>query len=115
VGTLVYVVSSPLVYWGQQARAYLPAVLFLVLAALALVVAVQDENGVAWVFFVASAVLAAYMLLLAALVVVAQIAALSVIGRRSLDVRRVLFAIGVIVLLWTPLLVIAVRQGSWQL
>src|SRR6185437_958536 len=84
-------------------------------AALALVVAVQDRRRGAWLVFVVASALASYMLLLAAIVVVAQLVSLSLLGRGRPPARAIAIVSVAIALLWSPLLLVAVRQGRGQL
>lgn len=115
VSALVFEVSSPLVYWGQEARAYVPALFFLLLSALALVIAVQQRRRSAWILFASCAALAAYMLLLAALVVMAQVVSLALFGPRRIEVRRLVIASCAVGVAWVPLLIVAIHQGGAQI
>ena len=78
-------VSLPMVWWGQDARAYVPAVFLTCCSTLAFVVAVQARHRWAWAVYFALSVLAAYTLLLSVLVVLAQ--AISLLGRRRGDIQ----------------------------
>lgn len=115
LAALLFVASQPLVYWGQQARGYLPAVFLLVAAALALAVAVQDRSRAAWIWFVGLSTLACYMLLIAALAVLALLLSLALLPRSQLEARRIVVAIGAIAVLCLPLGLMALRRGRGQL
>jgi mannosyltransferase len=113
-------VSLPLVFWGQDARAYTLLVLFTCLSYWFFVVLVDDRGlelsagrqRLVWLGYVLSLVLAAYMSLVAVLVIPAQLLAL-VWHRRRL--RRVLSAVALAVLAIAPLVVIAHQRGTGQL
>lgn len=114
-GSFLVAASAPLVLWGQNARAYLPAVFLVTAAALALVVAVQDRRRSAWIWFVVCGGLAAYMILLASLVVVAQLAALFLLPRRELEIRRAAWSSAAVIVLWLPMGAAALHRGAGQL
>jgi len=104
-----------LVSWGQEARGYVPAVLGVTAGALALVVALQDRKRWAWVAFVVCSVLAVYMVLLAGLVVLAQVVSLTLLPRSRFEARRAAVSAAAILACWVPLGVAVVRKGSGQL
>ena len=114
-GAFLLAASSPVVFIGQQARGYTPAILFTTAAAWALSVAVLDRSVRAWIGFVACATAAAYMTLLAALAVLALLSALLAVRRSELEIRRVATSVAVLSALWAPLAVAAIRRGSGQL
>ncbi len=116
---LLTAVSLPLVFWGQDARAYAPMMTFIAASFLALIVLVDGDPGStrsrkrwAWTAYVASTVIAAYMSYAAALIVPAQV--LVLVWRRD-RARLVLSAIAVIAACCVPLVVLAERRGSGQL
>lgn len=118
VAGLLSAVSLPLVFWGQDARAYAPMITLIAasfLAFLALVDADPGDSGRSrwlWAAYVASTVAAAYMSFAAALIVPAQLVAL--VWRRE-RARAVLSAVAAIAVCCVPLLVLARRRGSGQL
>jgi hypothetical protein len=115
LASLLFVASEPTVYWAQQARGYLPAVFFVVAAALALTVAVQERSRHAWIWFTVLGALACYMLLIAGLAVIALLISLVLVPRRQLELRRVLVATVGIGVLCIPLAAMALRRGGGQL
>lgn len=114
-GAFFLAASSPIVFWGQQARGYTPAILFTTAAGWALAVAVLDRKLSGWIAFVVTATIAAYMILLAALAILSLLTALLLVRRSELEMRRVLISVGTLLALWTPLAVAAIRRGSGQL
>jgi mannosyltransferase len=114
-GALLLAASGPVVFFGQQARGYAPAILFTTASAWALAVAVIDRRRGAWIAFVITATIAAYMTLLATLAVLALLVALFLVRRDELEIRRVLISVGTLFALWTPLAIAAIRRGSGQL
>src|SRR5262249_55527958 len=77
---LLSAVSLPLIFWGQDARAYGLMITFICASFLAFISLVEGVGSPArsrwvWVAYVASTVLAAYMSLVALLVVPAQLLA----------------------------------------
>ncbi len=120
-GTLT-AVSLPLVFWGQDARAYAPMLMFICGSFLAFIEVVDGDAGArdasrrrrrwAWVAYVATTVLAAYMSFVALLVVPAQL--LAWLYRRD-RAKAVLSAAAMIAACCVPLLVLAQRRGSGQL
>jgi mannosyltransferase len=120
---LLTAVSLPLVYWGQDARSYALMMTFITgsyLSFAALVDAGQarSEPGApaprwAWLAYVATTVLAAYMSFEAVLIVPAQLLSLVWASRRPW--RSVLPAMAVAGACCLPLLVLAERRGSSQL
>jgi mannosyltransferase len=110
---LLCAVSLPLVFWGQDARAYALMTMFIAGSFLAfMVLAEGSRSRWAWVAYVGCTVLAAYMSFVALLVVPAQLLAL--VGRRS-RARAVLSGVALIAVCCVPLLVLASRRGSGQL
>jgi mannosyltransferase len=107
-------VSLPLIYWGQTARGYALMVAFVCAAMLAFIALVDGADGRRgpWLWFVAAMTLGMYCSFVAALVVPAQLLALS--GRRAAW-RRYGSALVAIAVLCAPLAVLAVRRGSGQL
>jgi 4-amino-4-deoxy-L-arabinose transferase-like glycosyltransferase len=115
---LLTAVSLPLVYWGQDARGYALMMAFLTGSYLAFVALVDREPGApparwAWLAYVATTVLAAYMSFEALLIVPAQLLTLGWTGRRP--GRRVISAVALACACSLPLLVLAERRGSSQL
>jgi mannosyltransferase len=110
---LLCAVSLPLVFWGQDARAYAPMMMFIAGSFLAFIEFVDGSGSRwAWVAYVACTVLAAYMSFVALLVVPAQL--LAVAWRRA-AIRAALSAVAVSAVCCVPLLVLAERRGSSQL
>jgi hypothetical protein len=115
---VIVAVSLPLVYWGQQARGYAAMVAFATasFAAFASVLSSAQRGGraprTALAAYVASALLAVYMGLIAVLVVAAQLLVVAAVRRGA---RPLLASIAVVAGGCVPLLVLAVRRGSGQL
>jgi mannosyltransferase len=111
---LLCAVSLPLVFWGQDARAYALMTMFIAGSFLAFMM--LGEGGTrprwAWVAYVGCTVLAAYMSFVALLVVPAQLLAL--LWRHS-RWRVVLSGVALIAVCCVPLLVLASRRGPGQL
>jgi mannosyltransferase len=106
-------VSLPLGFWGQDARAYAPMMMFIAGSFLALIELVDGSRSRwAWGAYVVCTVIAAYMSFVAALVVPAQLLAL--LWRRD-RARAVLSAVALAAVCCVPLLVLAERRGSSQL
>ena len=115
-GVLV-AVSLPLVFWGQSARGYAPMVALTATSYLAFISLVRRREqerlalGPAIAYALATS-LAVYASFVAVLVIPAQLLML-VHRRRAL--APVLSALGVCVLSWIPLFVLALSRGSGQL
>jgi mannosyltransferase len=112
---LLAAVSLPLVFWGQDARAYAPMMTFIAASFLAFIELVDGDGSRArwwWAAYVASTALAAYMSFIALLVLPAQLAAWLWHRRRP---RAVLTAVAAIGACSVPLAVLAERRGSGQL
>jgi mannosyltransferase len=110
---LLSAVSLPLVFWGQDARAYAPMMMFIAGSFLAFILlASGSRSRWVWAAYVGCTVLAAYMSFVALLVVPAQLLAL--VWRRQ-HARAVLSGVGVSAVCCVPLLVLAARRGSGQL
>lgn len=117
---LLTAVSVSLVFWGQSARSYALMVAFSCASFLAFVALLDREDRPAaqgaswkpWVAYVLLSALAMYMSLIAALVVVAQLATFAWWWRR----RRwaVLCAVVTIGVLVIPLALLAAGRGSGQ-
>ncbi|MDA8290174.1 MAG: glycosyltransferase family 39 protein [Actinomycetota bacterium] len=110
-------VSLPLVYWGQQARAYALLVALVSGSYLAFVVVLDRAPGAtipraALVAYVVTSTLALYMSFVAALALAAQ---LVVVASRRERVRAVVGSLVVVAVLSVPLLVLARARGSGQL
>lgn len=129
---LLAAVSLPLVYWGQDARAYAPMIMFVALSYVAFADLVHGKSRGrpgrpstwAWLSYVAALVLAGYMSLVALLVVPAQLLSLLWLSpsRRDspatgsrLRLRPVLSALLVTALCCAPLVVLAKLRGATQL
>jgi mannosyltransferase len=126
VAGLLTAVSVSLVFWGQGARSYALLVAFSCASFLAFVALVSTKDDVVdggnrrarhlrlipWIGYVLFTALALYMSLIAALIVVAQVATFAWWWRR----RRwaVLSAVAAIGLLSIPLAVLAAGRGSGQ-
>jgi mannosyltransferase len=115
---LLSAVSLPLVYWGQDARSYALMMTFVTASCLAFLNLVDREAGApsarwAWLAYVVSTVLAAYMSFEALLIVPAQLLALVWIRPRPL--RSVISAVVTTGVCCLPVLVLAQRRGSGQL
>jgi mannosyltransferase len=117
---LLAAVSVSLVFWGQSARSYALMVAFSCASFLAFIALVDRKEGAfavrrswkPWVAYVLLSALAMYMSLMAALVVVAQLATVAWWWRR----RRwaVLSAVATIGVLVIPLALLAAGRGSGQ-
>jgi mannosyltransferase len=115
VSGLLTAVSVSLVFWGQGARSYALLVAFSCASFLAFVALVDGERRARpgpWIAYVVFTALALYMSLMAALVVVAQVATVAWWWRR----RRwqVLSAIAAVGVLCIPLALLAAGRGSGQ-
>jgi mannosyltransferase len=115
---LLTAVSLPLVYWGQDARSYALMIAFITASYLSFVALVDRQADAgsaqwAWIAYVATTVLAAYMSFEAVLVVPAQLLSLVWLRRRPL--RSAISAVAVAGVCCLPLLVLAERRGSSQL
>lgn len=116
---LLAAVSLPIVYWGQDARAYAFMFAFGATSYLGFIALVDGESRrpgkpPRWAapLYVASLVLAAYMSFIALLVVPAQLLALGWNRRR---LRPVVGSLVATALLCLPLLPIATHRGAGQL
>jgi mannosyltransferase len=105
-------VSLPLVFWGQDARAYALMMTFIAGSFLAFIVLSSEGSRWAWAGYVGCTVLAGYMSFVALLVVPAQLLAL--LWRRD-RARVVLTAVGVSLVCCVPLAVLAAQRGGGQL
>lgn len=113
-------VSLPLVYWGQDARAYALMVAMVTTSYVGFVGLVEDDStrrpghppAWAWPCYVLSLVVASYASLLALLVVPAQLCALWWYRRRF---GQVVSALAVVACGAVPLLLLAHARGSGQL
>jgi mannosyltransferase len=117
VAGLLGAVSLPLVFWGQDARGYALMATFVTASFYFLVeldgrLAAHQSIRSAWIGYLVTTTFAAYMSYVALLAVMAQIAWL-VFVRRPL--RPVAKALAISVLLWVPLLILAVNRGTGQL
>ncbi|MGH9297928.1 MAG: glycosyltransferase family 39 protein, partial [Acidimicrobiales bacterium] len=115
LSALLVAASVPLVFWGQMARAYAPAVLFLSASTLAFVVALQSGRKIAWIAYCALSVVAIYTILLAALVITAQFLALAFRRREDLPLARIGLSAGAVIVLSVPLGLVALAHGTSQL
>jgi mannosyltransferase len=112
---LLAAVSLPVVFWGQDARAYAPMMTFIAASFLAFIELVDGDGARTrwwWAAYVGSTALAAYMSFIALLVVPAQLVAWLSHRRRP---RAVLTAVAAIGACSVPLAVLAERRGSGQL
>ncbi len=115
LSALLVAASVPLVYWGQMARAYAPAVLLVSASTLAFVVALQTGRRAAWACYCVFSVLAIYCILLTGLVVVAQYCSLALRRRQDLPVARLVASIATIASLSVPIAVIGLVRGDSRL
>lgn len=107
-------VSLPLVFWGQDARAYAPMITFITASFLALSMLLEpDPRRVMWVAWAVSLLLAVYMSFVAVLVIPAQVLIL-LIDRRAAW-RSALVGIGAVLAAAIPIAVLAADRGSGQL
>jgi mannosyltransferase len=115
---LLTAVSLPLVAWGQDARGYAPMVALVSASFLAFVALVDRQRGDGrrrrwpWIGYVLAITLAVYSSFVAILVIPAQL--IMLIWRRR-SVRPVAWALAVVAVCCTPLLVLALHRGSGQL
>ena len=117
---LISAVSLPLVYWGQNARAYAFLFAFVATSYVGFVALATGESrrrpgrAPLWAvpLYAGSLVLASYMSFIALLVVPAQLLALYFWRRR---VRAVVFSLAGVALLVSPLAVLALQRGAGQL
>jgi mannosyltransferase len=111
---LLAAVSLPLIFWGQDARAYAPMMTFICASFLALTYAVESPGRRwPWIAWAVSLVLAVYMSFIAVLVIPGALAA--VFAHRRASWRPALVALGGIVVLSVPIAVLAAGRGSGQL
>jgi uncharacterized membrane protein len=116
---LLTAVSLPLVFWGQDARAYAPMVAlvcgsflgFVWLASDAFLPSWRAPRG-AWATYFVCTTLAAYFSFVSVLVIPAQ---LIMLWWRRRAIRPVLVSLALSVICWIPLIVLALRRGSSQL
>ena len=111
-GALFVAVSVPFVWWAQTARAYVPALFLVCAATLAFVVAVQTKRRLAWASYGALTALSAYAIVLAPLVVVAQIGSLMFRRWRDLQWKALLGSAGAAALLAAPLAWVIADHGT---
>jgi mannosyltransferase len=114
---LLTAVSLPLVAWGQDARGYAPMVALVSASFLAFVSLVDARSDGRrrrwpWIGYVLATTLAVYSSFVAILVVPAQL--IMLIWRRR-SARPVAWALAVVAVSCTPLLVLALGRGSGQL
>jgi mannosyltransferase len=111
---LLTAVSLPLVFWGQDARGY-AAMVALVAGSFVAFVAVVDgpRRRGPWITYVVLTTLSVYASYVAIFAVAAQLVALAALHRRAW--RRAATAVGVCVVCWIPLAVLAISRGSNQL
>jgi mannosyltransferase len=116
VAGLFSAVSLPLVYWGQDARAYAPMVMFVTASYLALLVVIDAPAGRATklglIGYVLATTLALYMSFIAVLILPAQL--LFVLGRKR-QLGSIALAMGITVIAAVPLAVLARSRGAGQL
>ncbi len=107
-------VSVSLVFWGQSARSYALVVAFASASMLAFVALVDGPRASrrAWVAYVLCTALALYMSLMAALVVVAQLA--TFVWWRRRHGRAVIAAVAAVAVLSIPLMLLATARGAGQ-
>ncbi len=117
VSGVLSAVSLPLVFWGQDARAYAPLVALVAASFLAFVALVERAPGspssrVTWTAYVVVTNLALYMSVIAALAIAAQVVVLATRRERA---RTVLAALVLVALCAAPLAYLAKARGSGQL
>ncbi len=107
-------VSVPLVFWGQSARSYALVVAFASASVLAFVALVDGPRASrrAWIAYVLCTTLAMYMSLMAALVVLVQLATFA--WWRRQHARTVISAVVAVAVLSIPLMLLATARGSGQ-
>lgn len=106
-------VSLSLVYWGQDARGYVPMIALIVASFLVLLALLEGRGGWGtWLLYVATTTAAIYLGLEAVLVIPAQLLALVWFRHRW---RALLSAVLVTALCCIPLAVLAVERGAGQL
>ncbi len=114
VAGVLAAVSLPLVFWGQDARAYAPMMSFICASFLAVTYAAESPaRPWPWVAWGLSLVLAAYMSFIALLVIPGCVVALLV--RRRDAWRPALVTVGGVLVACLPIAVLAARRGSGQL
>ena len=110
-------VSLPLVFWGQDARAYAPMLTFICASFLALTYVTEDAAPrgarLAWWAWAASLALASYMSFVAVLVIPGQVIVLSCYRRAAW--RTMAVSLGAVIVACAPIAVLAARRGSGQL
>jgi mannosyltransferase len=111
---LLAAVSLPLVFWGQDARAYAPMLMFICASFLALTYLTEEAAPRrVWIAWALSLVLATYMSFIAVLVIPGQ---LLVVGRyRRPTWRAIVVSLGAVIVACIPIAVLAARRGSGQL
>jgi mannosyltransferase len=112
ISAFLVAASLPLVYWGQNARAYTVAVLLVTASTYAFVCAVQTRKRWAYVLYVVCSVLAIYTILLSALVVVAQCCSLVLRRRHETSLSALAACAGSIALLSVPIGIAAAIRGT---
>ncbi len=114
VAGLLTALSVSLVFWGQSARSYALVVAFASASMLSFVVLVDGPRASrrAWVAYVLCTTLAMYMSLMAALVVLAQLA--SFLWWRRRHAWTVIAAVAAVAVLSIPLVLLATARGSGQ-
>lgn len=107
-------VSLPLVFWGQDARAYAPMLTLICASFLALTYVTEDgaPRG-AWLAWAASLVVATYMSFVAVLVIPGQVLVLLLYRRGAW--RAIAMSLGAVIAACAPIAVLAARRGSGQL
>jgi mannosyltransferase len=117
ISGIITAVSLPLVFWGQDARAYAVMVALVAASFLAFVALVDRPSSAppsrwAWIGYVVATTLAMYMSFIAVLIVPAQLLSLAWHKRR---LRPVMTGLAVTALCCIPLAVLAHQRGSGQL
>jgi 4-amino-4-deoxy-L-arabinose transferase-like glycosyltransferase len=111
-GAFFVAVSVPFVWYAQDARAYVVALFLVSAATLAFVVAAQTGRDLAWAAYAALTVLAAYTLLLSAIVVLAQLASLLFRRPRGFRWPPLLASYGAMAVLVVPLAWVVADHGG---
>ncbi len=114
VAGLLAAISLPLVFWGQDARAYAPMMTFICASFLALTYAAESPSRRwPWIAWAVSLVLASYMSFIAVLVIPGGLTVL--LAHRRATWRAALLSLGAVVAACLPIALLAARRGSGQL
>ncbi len=113
IGAAALVAASvPLVYWGQMARAYTPALLLVTAATYFFVVAVQTDRTAAYVAYWLVGALAVNTILLTALCLFAHAVSLPLLEKGRANRRRLAITYAAIAACAVPIAVVAELKGT---